>query len=434
MEIVEDVACTICGCVCDDLRMTVEDGRISSVVGACHLSESWFLEQESKHPPIAQINDEAVPIETAIDRVAEILSAARWPLIYGLSRSSTDGQRAAVRLADAVGGNIDTTASLCHAPSIMAIQQAGESTCSLGEIRNRANLVIFWGVDPVRTHPRHFERYSVDPVGMFVPNGRKDRTIIVVDSELTESAKTADIFIQVERNHDFEMLWTLRGLLHGIQPAANSNTGVALETLIDLTKRMKACRCGVFFFGLGLARKRLGHQNVEALLRLTRELNAHTRFHARRMRIHGDVTGADTVLCWQTGYPFSVNLSRGYPRYNPGEYSANDLLERGEVDACLLVGGESLPEMSAKARDHLNQIPTILLEYPTVEPLFQPSIRFTTSVYGVHLPGTAYRMDEVPIPLRQVLPSKYPSDTDVLRAITRSTIQHLSDASQQVEE
>ena len=76
MEMVEDVACTICGCVCDDLRMTVEDGRISSVVGACHLSESWFLEQESKHPPIAQINDEAVPIETAIDRVAEILPAA----------------------------------------------------------------------------------------------------------------------------------------------------------------------------------------------------------------------------------------------------------------------------------------------------------------------------------------------------------------------
>ena len=419
MEIVEDVACTICGCVCDDLRMTVENGRISSVVGACHLSESWFLEQESKHPPLAQIENKTVPIEAAVDRAARILSAARCPLIYGLSRSSTAGQRAAVRLADAIGGNIDTTASLCHAPSIMAIQEVGESTCTLGEIKNRSDLVIFWGVDPVRSHPRHFERYSVDPVGMFVPNGRKDRTVVVIDSKLTESAKVADIFIQVESDRDFEMLWTLRGLLQGIQPSAGSNTGVALETLIDLTNRMKCCRCGVFFFGLGLARKRLGHRDVEALLRLTRDLNAHTRFHARRMRMHGDVTGADAVLCWQTGYPFSVNLSRGYPRYNPGEYSANDLLERGEVDACLLVGGESLPEMSTKARDHLNRIPTILLEYPTVEPLFQPSIKIITSVYGVHLPGTAYRMDEVPIPLRQVLPSKYPSDADVLVAITR---------------
>ena len=71
------------------------------------------------------------------------------------------------------------------------------------------------------------------------------------------------------------------------------------------------------------------------------DLNDFTRFTARRLRIPGDVTGADAVLCWLTGFPFAVNLARGYPRYNPGEYSANELLERGEVDACLLVGSEA---------------------------------------------------------------------------------------------
>ena len=299
----------------------------------------------------------------------------------------------------------------------MAIQEAGESTCSLGEIKNRADLVIFWGVDPVRTHPRHFERYSVDPPGMFVPNGRADRTVVVIDSKRTESAELADIFIQVPSDQHFETIWTIRGLLRGIQPALGSDPVVNLARIVALTNRMKECRCGVFFFGLGLARKPSGHRDVEALLRLTRDLNAHTRFYARRMRMHGDVTGADTVLCWQTGYPFGVNLSRGYPRYNPGEYTANDMLERGEVDACLLVGGESLPEMTAKARSHLDRIPTLLLEYPTVETHFEPSVQLTTSVYGVHLPGTAYRMDEIPIPLRQILPSKYPSDADVLQAI-----------------
>jgi formylmethanofuran dehydrogenase subunit B len=417
---IEDVACTMCGCVCDDLTMTVADGRIRSVVGACHLSESWFLEQDSKRPPIARIDGTSVPHESAVKRAADILAEARWPLVYGLSRSSTDGQRAAVRLADAISGNIDTTASLCHAPSIMAIQEIGESTCSLGEIRNRADLVIFWGVDPVNTHPRHFERYSVEPAGQFVRNGRSDRTVVVIDSKRTETAEQADLFIEVPADRQFELIWTMLGLLHGIQPISGSNTGIDLPTIEALTTRMKDCRCGVFFFGLGLARKPTGHRDVEALLRLTRDLNAHTRFHARRMRMHGDVTGADTVLCWQTGYPFGVNLSRGYPRYNPGEYTANDMLERGEVDACLLVGGESFPEMSVKARSHLESIPTILLEYPTVTAHFQPTVQFTTAVYGVHLPGTAYRMDEVPIPLRQVLPnSPYSSDAEVLQDILR---------------
>ena len=87
---------------------------------------------------------------------------------------------------------------------------------------------------------------------------------------------------------------------------------------------MKSCQQGVVFFGLGLSMRGLGHRSVEALLLLVRELNDFTRFYARRMRVQGDVTGADTVLAWQTGYPFSVNLGRGYPRFNPGEFSARD--------------------------------------------------------------------------------------------------------------
>ena len=199
----------------------------------------------------------------------------------------------------------------------MAIQQVGESTCTLGEIRNRADLVIFWGVDPARSHPRHFERYSVEPVGEQIPHGRADRTVVVVDNHPTESSRQADWFIPVEPEHDFETLWTLRCLVKGAVPQPVDDSGVPLDVLQQLADRMKTCRCGVVFFGLGLAQSHLGHRNVEALLRLVADLNAHTRFHARRMRIPGDVTGADTVLCWQTGYPFAVNLSRGYPRYNP---------------------------------------------------------------------------------------------------------------------
>ena len=203
MEVIQDVACTMCGCVCDDLQMSVENGRIRSVVGACELSESWFLEQDTKQPPVAEIDGHSVPMNTAVEQAADLLSKSRYPLVFGLSRSSSEGQRAAVRLADAIGANIDTTASLCHAPSIMAIQEVGESTCSLGEIKNRADLVIFWGVDPVRSHPRHFERYSVDPVGQFVSNGRSDRTVVVFDSEQTKTAEAADLFIPVEPGRDF---------------------------------------------------------------------------------------------------------------------------------------------------------------------------------------------------------------------------------------
>ncbi len=417
MAVFEDVACTVCGCVCDDLRMTVKDGRITAAAGACHLAEDWFLNQHTEHPPTCEIEGREATLEAGIERAAEILAQAKWPLIYGLSRSSTSGQRAAAILADKLDANIDTTASRCHAPSIMAIQEVGESTCTLGEIKNRADLVVFWGVDPVNTHPRHFERYSVDAKGQFVPRGRSDRHVIVIDSERTDSAELADEFIQVPSGQEFELIWALRSLVQGLPIAEADIAGLPYDAVARLADQLRSCKCGVFFFGLGLAHTGLGHRVVEGLLRLVRDLNAHTRFHARRMRMMGDVTGADNVLCWTTGYPFSVNLSRQFPRYNPGEYSANEMLESGEVDACLLVGSEGVEDFSRAARARLNEIPTIVLDHPTVASAIAPTVRFTTAVYGVHLPGTAYRMDEVPIPLRQVLPAEYPSDEDVLGAI-----------------
>ncbi|MCH5373257.1 MAG: formylmethanofuran dehydrogenase subunit B, partial [Planctomycetes bacterium] len=277
-------------------------------------------------------------------------------------------------------------------------------------------LVIFWGVDPALSHPRHLERYSGAAEGMLI-HGRQERTIVVIDSARTETSESADVFLPIDPGRDFEAIWALRCLLRGLPVDEDRSIGVSMESLVDLADRMRSCRCGVIFFGLGLARTGAGHRNVEAVLRLVADLNAHTRFHARRMRIPGDVTGADNVLCWQTGFPFSVNLTRGYPRYNPGEYSASEMLERGEVDACLLVGSEGAAQMSPRAAAHLRGIPSIVLDHPTVLSAIPPTVRFTTAVYGVHLPGTAYRMDEVPIPLRQILPAEYPSDADVLSAI-----------------
>lgn len=411
----ENVACTMCGCVCDDLKLSVVDGRIASVSPGCTLAESWLPGQGAGSSHFTA-EGKVVSLDRAVERATEILRNATSPLVYGLSSSSTPGQRSAVALADLIGGCIDTTASTCHAPSIVALQGVGESTCSLGEIRNRSDLVIYWGSNPLKSHPRHIERF-VDVRGLDVPDGRSGRHVVVVDVKRSESAENADTFIQVEPGRDFEVLWALRGLVSGMpldRPAVGSVPG---SELIDLAKRMQNCRYGAVFFGLGLTRHGIPHLNVEALLRLTTDLNQHTRFVVRRMRIPGDVAGADSVLCWQTGYPFSVSLNRTYPRYNPGEFTANDMLERGEVDAALLVGTEGVGKLSETARVRLREIPSIVLEHSGVESSLAGTVNFRTAVYGIHRPGTAYRMDETPIPLRKVLDSDLPADHEVLDVI-----------------
>ncbi len=88
----------------------------------------------------------------------------------------------------------------------------------------------------------------------------------------------------------------------------------------------------------------------------------------------------------------------------------------------MLIGSEAIVGLSPQSQAHLLRIPTIALDYPTLESDFTPTVCFTTAVYGIHRSGTAYRMDEVPIPLRAILGTDYPSDEDVLNTIARHVL------------
>jgi formylmethanofuran dehydrogenase subunit B len=258
------------------------------------------------------------------------------------------------------------------------------------------------------------------PKGMFVPRGRKDRTCVVIDVRKTKSARAADVFIPIAPRGDFEALWTLRALAQGIELDARQverETGQPLSVWQDLIQRMKNARFGVIFFGMGVTMTRGKHANSEALLALTRDLNHYTRFVCKPNRGHGNVTGADNVVTWRTGYPFGVNLGRGYPRFNPGEYTASDVLARREADAALIVASDPMANFSQPAREHLQSIPYVALDPKETPTTRHAAVAFTVATYGINVPGTAYRMDDVPIPLRPAFPSPHPSDSDVLKGI-----------------
>jgi len=278
---------------------------------------------------------------------------------------------------------------------------------------------MYWGGNPAECHPRHFTRYTLTPKGKFLPNGRKDRTMVLVDIRETASARAADQFLQIRPGKDFELITALRAVVKGlpVDDALVAQTGITTETLHDLARQMKQCRFGVIFFGMGLSMTRGKHMNSAAILTLATELNAFTKFVTLPMRGHGNVTGSDMVMRWNTGYPFGVNLSRGYPRFNPGEYSTIDLLVRGDTDATLVLGADPGATMPQPAIEHLARTPTIVLDPKVTHTSKLARVHITTAATGVSAPGTVYRMDEVPMPLRPALKSPYPTDEEVVLKI-----------------
>ena len=416
LRVVEGVTCPYCGVCCDDLEVHVVDGKIKDVKNACVLGKDTFLHHlEGWATP--RIKGKPATIDECIDAAAEIMANAKYPLIYGLDSTELGAQRKSIELADLIGANIDHTSSVCHAPSLQAVQTVGISSCTVGEVRNRADLVIFWGCNPAEAHPRHATRYSVTPKGLFTPKGKKDRMVINVDVRPTPTARMADAFIQIKPNSDYEVFSALRALVKGHELSQPEVGGVAVDEWKTLVEKMKSCKFGALYWGMGLTMTRGKYMNVVALLTLIQDLNRFTKFVSAPMRGHGNVVGMAQVLSWQTGYPFAVNMSRGYPRFNPGEYSVADLLANKEVDAALIVAGDAIGNFPAKMAEHLQSIPMIAIDPKESETTKVATVVIPAAQAGIAAGGTLYRMDHIPLVMKKVVDSPYPSDREILERI-----------------
>jgi len=468
MPVVKAVTCPVCGCLCDDIELTIQDGKIAKVKNGCAMCESKFLGFCGHRllKPLVRKNGELVEVsfEEAIEKAAKILAEANYPLLYGWSSTSCETIRVGLELAEEVGGLIDNTSTICHGPSELSVQDVGISTCTLGQVRHRADLVIYWGSNPWSSHPRHIERYTNFAEGRFEKSEwkgylskvkastarkkigsairrvyatektstpltirkepfpallKEGRKLVVVDVRRTRSAEIADYFIQVEPNKDYELFQVFRALIRDQEIDVDKVAGIPVEYLEEVADVMINCNFGVIFFGLGLTMSSGKMRNVDAALSLTRDLNTRTKFVILAMRGHFNVTGADTVFTWQTGYPFAIDFSLGYPRYNPGETTAVDVLMRRESDASLVIASDPVANFPRKAVEHLVKNPLIVID-PHMNATSQlAAVVFPSTFVGIETEGTAYRMDHVPLPLKKIVnpPKGIISDEKILTSL-----------------
>jgi formylmethanofuran dehydrogenase subunit B len=416
----KNVVCAFCGSLCDDLEVEVEDNQIKKVRKVCVIGQNKIMYAQS-HIPALKVEGKTTSLEEAYDAAAEILLKAKAPMIYGLSSTTSEASREAIEITELLRGTIDNPSSYCHGPGVIARQQVGMPSCTLGEVKNRADLVVVWGANPMESHMRHYSKYSAMPKGLYIPEGRKGRKLAVIDVRPTASSKNADYFYQITPGSDFEVISVLRALVKGLRLEGLTDEslvgGITLARWRELAELMKACQYGVALFGIGLTQSRGKDLNVENIITLISELNQFTRFYVIPMRGHANVNGCNQVLVWHTGYPLAVNLNRGYPRFNPGEYSVFDLLVRREVDAALIVATDPGAHLPIAAVEALKDMPTIILD--PVENMTTPwaNVVIPVAPVGVAAEGTYYRMDNVPLRLKKLIDFPAPTDVEALGAL-----------------
>ncbi len=92
----------------------------------------------------------------AVELAARLLGKGRSPIILGLGRSTNETVAVALELADRIGAVVEPGGSSASAARVLAFQRVGSVSATLGEVKNRADVVVFWGDDPVVSQPRHW--------------------------------------------------------------------------------------------------------------------------------------------------------------------------------------------------------------------------------------------------------------------------------------
>ncbi|MHA1220975.1 MAG: molybdopterin-dependent oxidoreductase, partial [Candidatus Heimdallarchaeota archaeon] len=203
MKTITDVVCPFCGSLCDDIVVVLDKNQIVEIKNACQLGVAKIAgNKDGKRLLKPLIRQNGRFTETTYDeaatKAAEILLEAEFPIFYGFGSTEANAHRESIKLAEEVGAIWDHCPSVCHGPSVLAIQEIGLAGCTLGEIRNRSDLIIYLGCNPMEAHPRHMSRYTTFPRGYFRDKGFQERTVVVIDIRRTETAKLANHFLQIE--------------------------------------------------------------------------------------------------------------------------------------------------------------------------------------------------------------------------------------------
>jgi formylmethanofuran dehydrogenase subunit B len=383
------VTCLGCGCGCDDLTVRVQGGRIVELSPPCPVAKRWF--GDGSVPREIQVEGRPAEIDQAVEAAAALLRGAAKPMVLIAPDLTTQAQRIAIALGDLLRAEVDGATSDDAAAGLLVAQRRGRAAATLGEIRNRADIVLFWAVDPTERYPRYLERYGGAASATHV-RGRVFLSVSVGDDR---GPSTAELQAEFSPVQEVDALAVITATIRGHRLA---DLPPHLRPAVAIAERLTQGRYVAIVHDAEPSREARDPQRTEALVSLAQALNGSTRAALSSLRAGGNRSGAEAALTWQTGYPMRVSFRDGFPRWGP-RTSAVERLRSGGADAVLVAGSAAALE---EPRLSLDRVAGVVIG-PGASGVAGARVAIDTGVAGIHEPGTGYRMDDVPLPLTPVL-------------------------------
>lgn len=340
--------CPFCPLACDHLGVIVDPGAATLALagGRCERA-SRALAALPPAGALAFVDGAPASVDTALAAAAQRLAASRQPLFAGLG-TDVDGARALYPLACATGAIVDAAGGDALAEGLRALQDRGQFTTTLAEVRTRADLLVFVGTPPLALAPLLRERLGIGEAQGF------DRHVVVLGADAGGVASWAGPGVTVEAvavgADAFELFAALAAAVAGrVAPP---------PALQGLVAKLKAARYAVLVGAPALLPPPAALL-IEVVHRIVHTLNKTTRAAALWIGGGQGAATANQVFTWLGGLPMR---SRAGPRgleHDPHAFATARLLDDQAADLLLWVSS-----FDADAAPPATPAPLIALAHP----------------------------------------------------------------------
>jgi formylmethanofuran dehydrogenase subunit B len=322
----------------------------------------------------AWIEGRPAAIEAAVAEAAKLLAASRLPVVAGLG-TDVAGARAAVALAERIGGVVDHMHSGAVLRELDVIRTAGLMVTTPSEAALRADTLLLVGPGLATAWPeigRELLGRAPDPRWVA---GRR-RVYWVCPGAPSLSAQAVSIErVGTDPTHLKAILGALRARI-ARRPCGR--TALSPQALEDLAAALAAARFGVAVW----ANAALDALAIEMLGGIINDLNTTTRFCGLPLGPSDNALGVLQVCGWMSGFPMRTSFARGVAEHDPWRFDARRLIDTGESDCVLWISA-----YRAAKPDWERDVPVIALTVPEAGFRRPPRVWITVGRPGVDHDG-----------------------------------------------
>ncbi|MEA1869030.1 MAG: formylmethanofuran dehydrogenase subunit B [Euryarchaeota archaeon] len=380
------MVCTGCALLCDDIEVGENDCRHACRIGDAHITSTTQIDP--------MVNQSPVDMDAAIKRAAEILVSAEKPVFVGFGNSVTEAQATGIELAEKVGAEIKTF----HTNIFDDILDGRVKTCTLPEVRDYADVIVFLGCDPMNTHPRLLSRYAYYPRGEKRQHGwEEDRTAITIDIRFSHTASICKEEYTIDPNRQIEFMDALMDALSNKVPKTTYNK----KRILKLAGTLKKSEFGVIFAGTGTSAP-----PRDATVRLMDRLNESSDFRLLPLAPGYNLRSIAEQLRQLHNHP-------GDDGGGVGSDSSSGGMDLHEADCILCLGFDLMNSLPAH---NINGKMIVIDPNETLTSRYADVV-IPCAAGGIDAAGSAVRMDGETVELPLIRESERLSDGAILKRL-----------------